>query len=160
MRIYLKSKCWQVLNGSLPTTTPVGYRYNDEDDSFSAFVGTERQTGAVKYDATKDQLLLVLKRSDRTKGAPVYVYAKPQTLSAVTRGELPTSTPVGFRYNGQNESFTAFVATDRESGAIKWAGKDGEEAIALNFRKSKKVEKTPAPAQAGPPAIPGDDLPF
>lgn len=153
MRMYLKMmKLNDILSGKIPTSTPVGYRYNDESESFAVFVGTDRDSGAVKFNREKDQLLLVMKRTDRT-GKALYAYVKPFALTDVVRGSLPTSTPIGFRYNSKNESFTAFVATDRENGKIRWAGKSGEEALAINMRRSRRSESTPQ-------HLANDDLPF
>jgi len=154
MRIYLKAqKLNEVLSGRTPTNQPVGYRYDDESEGFAVFVGTERETGKVKFDREKDQLLLVMKRSDRT-GKALYAYVKPYTLTDVVSGRLPNSTPIGFRYNAKNECFTGFIATDRESNKIRWAGKSGEEALIMNLRKSKRTE-TPSV-----PVLEHDDLPF
>jgi hypothetical protein len=120
--------------GTEVNTKTVGYRYNDEGELFSIFVGTDRETKAVKYDAAKDQLSMVMRPAKR-KGEATYFYIKPVALFNVCRGEQDSKSVVGFRYNKANESFAAWVATDRDTGAIQWDPQ--ADKVALNLRKSK-----------------------
>jgi len=61
---------------------------------------------------------------------------KLNTLCAVIKGELPVNTIVGNRKDQFGTFYVAYVATDKDSGAVKW-DHEGDKAT-LNWRKSTR----------------------